>query len=135
MRGVGLIAFALSLAVSDASAQVKDHPVYIGVVSAGAIGGLTNSIAALVYAIDNRSFHEAWIGTTLFSSAVCGAFAGQLMVDAANDRGKPAFVITGIISFLVMSIWPAAWVTYSALADAPLGERFSEEPAVEEAPE
>src|SRR5688572_10911168 len=133
MRGLA-IAIALSLTTSEASAQVKDHPVYIGLVSAGAVGGLTNSIAALVYAIDNRSFHEAWIGTTLFSSAICGAFAGQLMVEAANDRGKPGFVITGIISFLVMSLWPAAWVTYSALGDAALGERFGE-PELEETAE
>jgi hypothetical protein len=127
MKRAMLIAAAISVLPNAAHAQVKDHPVYIGIVSVGALGGLTNSIAALVYAIDNRSFHEPWIGTTLFSSAVCGAFAGQLMYDAANGNGKPAFLITGIIGFLVMTIWPAAWVTYSALADAPLGQRFSEE--------
>ena len=123
---------ALAMPSAARADIVKDHPFYIAVLSVGGISGIANSIAALVYAIQDRSFHAPWIGTTMFGSAVCAVAAGALIIDAKNGDGSVALNVVGIVGFLVLSLWPIGWVTRSALSDVPLGDKFDAVPEVVE---
>ncbi len=132
MKGAAAIAILIALAGPSGPAEaardpVKDHPFYIAAVTVGTFGGVGNSVAALVYAIQGRSFHPAWIGSTLVSSAICATMAGSLIVEAIDDPGP--FTIPGIIGYLIISLWPTAWLLRSALSEVPLGARFDSEVA------
>ena len=132
MRTAAIMALVL-LAEGTAEAEpVRDHPFYIAVASVGGVGGIANTIGALVYAIQDRSFHAPWIGTIVLGSSICGALAGQLIIDAKNGEGSVALNVVGIVGFIIASAWPAAWLIRSALSDVPFGEKFDSEVAPEE---
>jgi hypothetical protein len=132
MRAIS-IAVAIGLFAGEARAEpVRDHPFYIAVASVGGVGGLANTIGALVYAIQDRSFHSPWVATIVLSSSICAAMAGQLIIDAKNGEGSVALNVVGIVGFLVASLWPAAWLMRSALSDVPFGEPFDPELPEEE---
>lgn len=131
MRGLPIIAgiLALPVAASPAEAEViEDHPVYIAAVAAGFAGGLGNSVAAIVYAAQGRSFHSAWVVSTLFSTAVCATFSGSLIYDSAQTGATPLGVV-GMITFLAFSIWPTAWLVRSSISEVGPGQRFDSEVA------
>ena len=127
-----VVAISILSAATAAADPVKDHPAYIAIASVGGVGGIANTIGALVYAIQDRSFHSPWIGTIVLGSSICGALAGQLIIDAKNGEGSIALNVVGIVGFIIASAWPAAWLIRSALSDVPFGERFDSEVAPEE---
>jgi hypothetical protein len=131
MRALPLTVLIALLTPEAQAEPVRDHPFYIAVASVGGVGGIANTIGALVYAIQDRSFHTPWVATIVLSSSICAAMAGQLIIDAKNGEGSVALNVVGIVGFLVASLWPAAWLMRSALSDVPFGEPFDTE--VEEA--
>lgn len=134
MRPAPLVASALALCFVTTPAEaevVKDHPVYIAAVAAGFFGGLGNSVAAIVYAAQDRSFHSPWVMSTLFSTAVCATFSGTLIYDSAQSGATPLGIV-GTITFLAFAIWPAAWLVRSSLSEVAPGQRFDADVTPEE---
>ncbi|MCK6548282.1 hypothetical protein L6R52_20715 [Myxococcota bacterium] len=121
---VAAAAFALGLAASDAHAAdvISDDPVITSVAVLGTLGGLTTSIAAIVYASEGRTFDDAWVVTSLFTTAICGAMTAAIAMDAPSTGG--AMPIVGTLFFGTLAAWPAYWTVKSSLADADPGEPF-----------
>jgi hypothetical protein len=106
---------------------VDDHPAIITAVTVGAAGSLATSIGALVYAIQDRSFHSAWIPTTFIAAAISVALSGALIYDAAQSNAT-IFNVGGAVLMIALSAWPTAWVLKSSLSDVEPGARFTAEP-------
>lgn len=114
----------LALAARDVRAEdvVSDDPVITTAAVLGTLGGLTTSIAAIVYAAEDRTFDDAWVVTSLFTTAICGAMSVAMALDAPNTGG--ALPIIGTMFFGTLAGWPLYWTAKSALADADPGEPF-----------
>ncbi len=132
MRSLGLgIVIACCLLFSGlAQAEVidGDNPAAISAVAVGSLGGLTASIAALVYTVQDRSFDSGWVILSLFSSAICGSFAMAIFVDML-ETGGGEFSTVGVLSYLILAGWPLYFTVKSALNEAPPGSPFDAEVA------
>ena len=100
------------------------------VVAAGTLGGLSASIAGIVYAVQGRAFDSGWIVASLVSSAICAATVVQLGQTA--DIEPVAMV--GVVLYSVLGVWPLAWTVRSALGSAAPGEAFHPPTAASTAP-
>jgi hypothetical protein len=125
MRAAAVCGLVLALArAAPAEAQVIDGNAEVqGVVLAvGTLAGLTNSVATVVYAAQNRSFDHGWVISSFVSTAVCGAFAVGLTAEA-SDTGEGALVVSALV-YYVLALWPGAWTLRGALSEVAPGERF-----------
>ncbi len=120
---IGVLCTAL-LSAPQAHAQViDDHPAFIVLVAVGTLGGLANTIGAIIYAVRNRSFDSGWVVPILLSSAICASFAGAIIADMAGS--EPTGIGVGAtIGYLAISLWPAGWLLRSSLSDVEPGERL-----------
>ena len=115
---------AIVLAPGPARAEViNEHPAYWVIVGLGTVGGLANSISAIVYAAQKRSFDTPWIVTTFISTAICAVWTGQLIYDA-GDAGATIFNVGGAFIYAGLTVWPATWALVSSLYDAEPGEHL-----------
>ena len=121
------LGLGVAIAAVPARADVIDgsNPVIVFAVAAGGVGGLTTSIAATVYALDDRTFDSGWVVTSLLSSAICGAFFVSLAADAASN-GAELGHFTGMLSFGTFTVWPVVWTVRTAMADVEPGEHLHE---------
>jgi hypothetical protein len=113
---------------AEAEAGVADDGVIVSVVTLGTLAGVANTISALVYSLDERSFDVPWIASSLFSSAVCGSMMVSFVVEAAGS-GEAGWLILSLITGVLTGV-PAYWTIKSAISEADPGERF-DAPALE----
>lgn len=127
-----LLSLALA-APAEASVVEGDQPELLVPVVAGSLGGIATSIAAIVYALDDRAFDDAWILGSMFSTAVSGAMFAGFLANAPNQPGSETLL--GALFFGALTAWPAYWTVKTALAEVEPGERFdSPLPAGSETP-
>jgi hypothetical protein len=126
MRSLALsICSAAILVGAEARADVvEDNAATMTIVGLGVVGGIATSIAAIVYAVDDRSFDSPWIVASLFSAAVCGAMTVALIADTAGGTGDKTTSVLSIFALVPATIWPTFWTVRTAIADVEPGERF-----------
>src|SRR5437016_266780 len=113
------IAMAIAIAATTATFAVghestahadvvkSDIPI-IAATTVSILGGITTSIAAIIYAFDHRAFDSGWVVASLFSSAFCTAFTGAILVSTFSDGLNAANGI-GILFFTAVTAWPFYW--------------------------
>lgn len=133
LRGCLLLVLGLVFAMKPiaGSAQTIDgnNPVQVTTLTVGTLLGLTNSVATVVYAVQNRSFETPWVVSSFVSTAACGAFAVGIAVNV--DEGGNSNQLLAAIPFLLLAIVPASWSIRGALSEVGPGERFDTLPPLE----
>jgi hypothetical protein len=113
---------ACSIATANhARAAVIEGPVAGTAVALGTIGGMATSVAAIVYAFDNRAFDTSWVITSLITSAICGSTSVALMVSGDVDS---FWGVTGVMFYAALTIWPGYYVVRTSLSSVDPGDRF-----------
>ncbi len=97
------------------------------VATIGGLLGVTNNIAAIVYAANDQSFHTPWIVSSCFSTAVLTALSANLFVETADNPNGTVLTPIGALILLGLAAWPAAWSVVSSLSDVEPGDPFGTE--------
>lgn len=121
-RAVATLSALLVLAPAPARAGVEGDGVIVSAVVLGSLAGAANTVAALVYGLDQRAFDVPWVVSSMFSTAICGGLTVSFVVDLAGGA-DPGLVI-GILFFGALAAIPGYWTVRSALAESDPGERF-----------
>lgn len=120
------LAFAAAAAPGSAWADNLDGDIgAISVVVGGALG-LTNSVAAVVYLVQDRSFDDGWLVSSAFSTALCAGLTIAAAEDASanpTDDGLPILAV----GMAVVALVPAIWAVRSTVDEALPGEPFDPE--------
>ena len=122
-RDLARLAALAVLAPATAHAGVADDGVIISTVIIGALAGTTNTVAALVYGLEGRTFDVPWVVSSMFSTGICGSLAISFVVDAGNSSDLIGPMI-GVLFFAALAAIPSYWTIKSALAEAGPGEQF-----------
>lgn len=122
-RVLASLAAVAVLAPTPAEAGVADDGVIISTVIIGALAGTTNTVAALVYGLEERTFDVPWVVSSMFSTGVCGSLAISFVVDAGSSSDVIGPLI-GVLFFAALAAIPSYWTIKSALAEADPGEQF-----------
>lgn len=126
---IGLIAagvLAATFAATPAEAQIGGNAFNVTTAILGTLGGITNSIAVTVYAVDGRALGSGWVVSSLFSTAICGSIATSFVL-TGFDGGSSTPALIGTIFYAFLAAWPGYYVVRSALAEAEPGELFDAE--------
>lgn len=123
ITGVALV-LSLSLLTPANAASPPDGniPFITSMAAAGAVGGLTTSIAAIVYALDDKPFSKGWSTAAIISAGWAGGMAGSFgyrITQPDSDAGS----LIAFFFFAAATIWPTYYtirsVFVSPLPDPP----------------
>ena len=114
---------------APAEAAVQSDTVLSIAAGAGGVGGLAASIAAVVYAAQERTFDTPWVIVSLISSAICTSTALTLALNTDSGGGA-----VGTVVLSGFAIWPAYWTIRGATSGVPPGAPLDAPPYMEPMP-